>query len=73
MPGLHQALSMCVYGPSKVGKSLMGASTPPPRVILDVESAARFLPLKAITWDPAGPPPPALAGRPGRAGLAEAG
>jgi hypothetical protein len=59
MPGLHQALSMCVYGPSKVGKSLMGASTPPPRVILDVESAARFLPLKAITWDPAGPPPPA--------------
>jgi hypothetical protein len=58
MPGLHQALSMCVYGPSKVGKSLMGASTPPPRVILDVESAARFLPLKAITWDPAGPPPP---------------
>lgn len=56
---LHQAVSMLIYGPSKVGKSLTGASTPPPRVIFDVESAARFLPLKAITWDPANPPPAA--------------
>jgi hypothetical protein len=57
--GLHQALSMLIYGPSKVGKSLTGASTPWPRVIFDVESAARFLPLKAIPWDPANPPPAA--------------
>lgn len=59
MAGLHQAVSMLIYGPSKVGKSLTGASTPPPRCILDVESAARFLPLKAISWDPANPPPAA--------------
>jgi len=57
--GLHQALSMLIFGPSKVGKSLTGASTPPPRVILDVESAARFLPLKAITWESNNPPPAA--------------
>jgi len=55
--GLHRALSMIVHGPSKVGKSLLGASTPPPRVIFDVESAARFLPLKAVTWNPDNPPP----------------
>jgi hypothetical protein len=51
------ALSMIVHGYSKVGKSLLGASTPWPRVLFDVESAARFLPIKAITWDPASPPP----------------
>src|SRR5919205_223255 len=54
-----QSLSMIVHGYSKVGKSLTGASTPPPRVILDVESAARFLPLKAIPWNPDNPPPAA--------------
>ena len=55
--GLHRALSMIVHGPSKVGKSLLGASTPPPRVIFDVVSAARFLPLKATIWNPDNPPP----------------
>lgn len=54
---MHPALSMLVHGPSGAGKSLLGASTPWPRVILDVESAARFLPLKAVKWDPANPPP----------------
>lgn len=56
---MHKALSMLVHGPSGAGKSLLGASTPPPRVIFDVEAAARFLPLKAITWNPDNPPPPA--------------
>lgn len=56
---MHKALSMLVHGPSGAGKSLLGASTPPPRVILDVEAAARFLPLKAVTWNPDNPPPPA--------------
>lgn len=51
------ALSMLVHGPSKAGKSLLGASTPWPRVMLDVESAARFLPIKATMWDPDNPPP----------------
>jgi len=58
MPPVN-ALSMLVHGPSKAGKSLMGASTPWPRVILDVESAARFLPIKATHWEPDQPPPAA--------------
>jgi hypothetical protein len=55
---LNPALSMLVHGPSGAGKSLLGSSTPWPRVILDAEAAYRFLPLKAIIWDPANPPPP---------------
>lgn len=54
---INQSLTMLVHGPSKAGKSLLSVSTPPPRVLFDVESAARFLPLRAITWDPADPPP----------------
>lgn len=53
------ALSMIIHGYSKVGKSLLGASTPWPRVILDVEAAARFLPIKATVWEPDNPPPDA--------------
>jgi AAA domain len=56
-PSIHQALTMLVHGYSKVGKSLLAASTPPPRVYFDVESAARFLPLRAVTWDPRDAPP----------------
>jgi hypothetical protein len=56
---IHPALSMIIHGYSKVGKSLLGASTPWPRVLFDVEAAARFLPIKGIVWDPANPPPPA--------------
>jgi hypothetical protein len=56
---MKPALSMLVHGYSKVGKSLLAASTPWPRVILDVEAAARFLPIKAVTWEAANPPPSA--------------
>ena len=42
---------------SKSGKSLLCVSTPAPRVLLDVEAAARFLPLRAKEWDPSDPPP----------------
>jgi hypothetical protein len=52
-----QALTMLVHGPSKSGKSSLAASTPPPRLLLDVESASRFLPLKSVDWDPIDPPP----------------
>lgn len=54
---MTQSLTMLIHGPSKAGKSLMGASTPAPRVLLDVEAAARFLPVRAVSWDPKGPPP----------------
>jgi len=52
-----QSLSMLVHGPSKAGKSLLAASTPTPRLYLDVEMAARFLPLKAIEWNAKSAPP----------------
>ena len=52
-----QSLSMLVHGPSKAGKSLLGVSTPTPRVLLDVEAAARFLPIQMVEWNPDGPPP----------------
>lgn len=53
----HQALTALVHGPSKAGKSLMGVSTPAPRVLLDVEAAYRFLPIRSVIWDPAKAPP----------------
>ena len=54
---MNQSLTMLVHGPSKAGKSLLGASTPAPRLLLDVEAAHRFLPIKSVIWDPKGPPP----------------
>jgi hypothetical protein len=38
-------LSLLVYGPTKAGKSLVAASTEPPRLYLDCEKAAVFLPI----------------------------
>ena len=54
---MAESLTMLVHGPSKAGKSLLGVSTPAPRVLLDVEAAARFLPIRQVEWDPALPPP----------------
>lgn len=56
---LNQALSFMVYGESKAGKSLFAVSGKGPRLLLDVESAARFLPLRAKIWDPNTPIPAA--------------
>lgn len=48
---------MLIHGESKAGKSTVAASLPKPLLYLDVESAARFLPLRKIVWDPRNPPP----------------
>lgn len=58
---LNRSLSLLVHGQSKAGKSLLGVSTQPPRLLLDVESGARFLPIRPIAWDPRDPPPVASA------------
>ncbi len=42
--------SVLVYGSSKVGKSWLAASGPPPVLILDAEGGTRFLPFKKIQW-----------------------
>lgn len=54
---LNHSLSVLVYGESKAGKSLLAISGMAPRLLLDCESAAQFLPINAIVWDPTGPPP----------------
>jgi hypothetical protein len=53
------ALTILIYGASKAGKSSLAATVPAPRLILDVESSTRFLPVLDVEWDPAGPPPAA--------------
>lgn len=53
----EKALSMLVHGYSKVGKSLLAASASKPLLYLDVEAAARFLPIASVSWDPVNPPP----------------
>lgn len=43
----RKTLTALIHGPAKVGKSMLGASTPPPRLILDVELGSNFLPVNA--------------------------
>jgi hypothetical protein len=54
---VQRSLSMLVHGYSKSGKSVLAVSGRGPRLLLDVESAARFLPIRAVEWDPRDPPP----------------
>jgi hypothetical protein len=59
---LSKSLSVLVYGASKCGKSTFGATGPYPRLMLDVEAGARFLPIQAVTWDPMRDHPPVADG-----------
>ena len=58
MTGLGRSLTALVYGSSKVGKSTLSVTSPPPRLYLDVESASRFLDIKPVLWNPSAEPPP---------------
>lgn len=54
-----RALSILVHGDSKVGKTTFTTTAPAPRLLLDVESASRFLQVKKVKWDPmSGEAPP---------------
>lgn len=53
---------MMVYGPSKAGKSTLTATAPYPRLIIDVEGGARFLPIVPRVWDPQREAPPVADG-----------
>lgn len=58
-----RALSVLVHGMSKVGKSTLSVTAPYPRLLLDVESASRFLPVVKTYWNPLdGSPPPVADG-----------
>lgn len=51
------SLTVLVHGHSKVGKSTFAVTSPAPRLLLDVESASRFLPIRRVMWDPMTAPP----------------
>lgn len=55
---MDRSLSALIHGASKAGKSTLSVTSPAPRVYCDVESASRFLPIKAVKWDPASERPP---------------
>jgi hypothetical protein len=55
---LVETLSILVHANSKVGKSTLGATCPPPMCILDAEGSTKFLPIRKTFWDPTQGPPP---------------
>lgn len=57
-----RALTVLVHGASKAGKTTFAATAPYPRLLLDVESASRFLPGIKKVWDPIREAPPAADG-----------
>lgn len=57
-----RALTVLVHGASKAGKTTFAASAPYPRLLLDVESASRFLNVVKTTWDPMREEPPVADG-----------
>jgi AAA domain len=57
-----RSLTALLYGPSKAGKSTLSATAPYPRLMLDVEGGARFLPITAKVWDPMREEPPVADG-----------
>ena len=49
---METTLTALLHGDPGVGKSWAGASTPAPRLILDVEGRGKFTPGRKIFWDP---------------------
>jgi AAA domain len=58
----HYGLNLIVYGPSKVGKSYLGDTSPTPRLVLDAEAGSRFTPSRKTYWDPVTQRPPEVNG-----------
>jgi hypothetical protein len=59
----QRSLSVLIHGASKSGKSTLAASAPAPRLFADVESASRFLPIRAYSWtNPKAERPPVVDG-----------
>lgn len=59
---MNRALSILVHADTKVGKSTFANTAPAPRLLLDVEAAARFLPGDKVRWDPMREVPPTYDG-----------
>jgi hypothetical protein len=58
MAEITKSLTLLVFGNPKAGKSTLASTAPGPRLYLDVEHGAKFLPLKSIAWDPQSETPP---------------
>lgn len=57
-PQSTRRLNIGIHGDAGAGKSVLAASGPPPRLILDAEAGAEYLPGKLIEWDPIADAPP---------------
>lgn len=55
---MNRALSILIHADTKVGKSTFGNTAPAPRLLLDTESAARFLDGRQVAWNPMAQTPP---------------
>jgi hypothetical protein len=55
---MERSLSVLIHGASKAGKSTLSVTSPAPRLLCDVESASRFLPIHRVYWDPTTEKPP---------------
>lgn len=59
---MDESMSVLIHGLSKSGKSTLAVTAPAPRLYLDVESAARFLPIVRVPWNPHTEAPPTYDG-----------
>jgi len=64
---LKESISTLIHAPSKVGKSTLMSTAPPPLCVFDVEGSWKFIrtqgfksatPLRKIAWNPRDEPPP---------------
>lgn len=62
MAELTRSLTLLVHGMPKSGKSSIAATTPAPRLFLDIEHGAKFLNITPVMWDPAREEPPTADG-----------
>jgi hypothetical protein len=60
-----EVLSILIHGASKVGKSTLTSTAPPPILVIDAEGSWKFIrtagfagpAMRKVTWDPLQPPP----------------
>lgn len=55
-------MSAVIHADSKVGKTTLACTAPPPLVVFDAEGSTKFLPMRVRQWEPKTQPPPAYDG-----------
>jgi len=59
---MDRGLTVLVHGETGSGKSSFAVTAPYPRLLLDIESGYRFLPITKVMWDPMREAPPVADG-----------